>query len=125
MAEVQTDYSESIAAGFPGMPANGETSNRITRTCEDAGGIPFGVPVYRGTGDHDSNTATPVVEMWSPGYSLYTLLAGYSTRIYDRPTNFAINIANLFDKDYYRSGGVASGSWGDPRSFRFTASTDF
>lgn len=60
MAEVQTTYSESIAVGFPGMPANGETSNRITRTCEDAGGIPFGVPVYRGTGDHGC-TLTPGV----------------------------------------------------------------
>ena len=29
-----------------------------------------------------------------------------------------------FDKDYYRSGGVASGSWGDPRSFRLTVSTE-
>jgi hypothetical protein len=60
MAELQTTYSETIAAGYPGMVANGETSNRITRTCEDAGGIPFGVPVYRGAGDHGC-TMTPGV----------------------------------------------------------------
>ncbi len=52
MAVLQSTYSEDITAGFPGMVANGETSNRITRTCEVAAGVGFGVPVYRGTGDH-------------------------------------------------------------------------
>jgi hypothetical protein len=52
MAELQTSYTETVAAGYPGMVANGETSNRISRTCEDAGGILFGAPVFRGTGDH-------------------------------------------------------------------------
>jgi hypothetical protein len=52
MAEVQTSYTETIANGYPGMIANGETSNRISRTCEDAAGIAFGVPAFRGTGDH-------------------------------------------------------------------------
>ena len=89
------------------------------------GGVNYREPTYRGAGDHDSNTATPVVAMWSPAYSLYSFLAGYSTRIYNRPANFALNISNVFDKEYYRSGGVASGSWGDPRSFRLSMSTDF
>jgi hypothetical protein len=52
MAELQTGYSETIAKGYAGMVANGETSNRISRTAEDAAGIGFGVPVYRGAGDH-------------------------------------------------------------------------
>lgn len=52
MAEVQTTYSESFDRGFAGMIANGEDSNRITRTIEDAGGIGFGLPAYRGAGDH-------------------------------------------------------------------------
>lgn len=52
MAILQNAYTETVAKGFPGMIANGETSNRITRTCETAAGIGFGVPVYRGTGDH-------------------------------------------------------------------------
>ena len=52
MAELQTTYTDTVANGYPGMVANGETSNRITRTCEDSGGIAFGAPVYRGTGDH-------------------------------------------------------------------------
>lgn len=52
MAEVQTTYSEDIAKGYAGMIANGETGNRISRTVEDAGGLGFGLPAYRGTGDH-------------------------------------------------------------------------
>lgn len=52
MAELQTNYTETVAVGYPGMVANGETSNRISRSCEDAAGIAFGKPVYRGTNDH-------------------------------------------------------------------------
>lgn len=52
MAVLQSTFSENIVKGYPGMVANGETSNRITRTCEPAGGIAFGAPVYRGSGDH-------------------------------------------------------------------------
>ena len=52
MAVLQTAYSDTVAKGFAGMIASGETSNRISRTVETSGGIGFGVPVYRGTGDH-------------------------------------------------------------------------
>jgi hypothetical protein len=52
MAELQTSYTDTIAHGYPGMVANGEDSNRISRTCEDAAGIAFGLPVARGSGDH-------------------------------------------------------------------------
>lgn len=52
MAELQTTYTDTVAKGYAGMVANGETSNRITCTCEDSGGIAFGAPVYRGSGDH-------------------------------------------------------------------------
>lgn len=52
MAQLQTTYTETVAKGYPGMVANGETSNRISRTIESAAGIGFGVPAYRGTGDH-------------------------------------------------------------------------
>lgn len=49
---IQSTYADDYAKGYPGMLANGETSNRISRTVEDAAGIGFGVPVYRGSGDH-------------------------------------------------------------------------
>jgi hypothetical protein len=52
MPVLQSNFGETIAIGYDGMVVDGETSNRITRTCEDAGGIPFGAPVYRGSGDH-------------------------------------------------------------------------
>lgn len=49
---LQSNFTETVAKGYPGMVANGETSNRISRTVESAAGIAFGQPVYRGTGDH-------------------------------------------------------------------------
>jgi hypothetical protein len=58
MPAVQTTYSNTIAAGLPGQVANGETSNRISRTVEDAAGIAFGKSAWRGTGDHGV-TGTP------------------------------------------------------------------
>lgn len=56
---VQSTYTATIAAGFPGMVADGETSNRISRTVEDAAGIAFGKAAFRGAGDHGVS-ATPV-----------------------------------------------------------------
>ncbi|UPT53041.1 hypothetical protein [Synechococcus phage Yong-M3-232] len=52
MPVLQNSYAESPAVAYAGMVGNGETSNRITRSVETAGGIAFGRPVYRGTGDH-------------------------------------------------------------------------
>jgi hypothetical protein len=49
---LQTTFSDTVATGYAGMVADGETSNRITRSIEDAGGIAFGAPAYRGSGDH-------------------------------------------------------------------------
>lgn len=50
MPELQTTYSETVAAGYPGMVANGETSNRISLSIETSGGIGFGKAVYTGSG---------------------------------------------------------------------------
>lgn len=52
MATYQTVYSTEYPVGYAGMVANGETSNRISRTVEDATAIPFGRAVFRGAGDH-------------------------------------------------------------------------
>lgn len=48
---VQTTYPDGIAKGFPGLVANQETQNRITRTCQDVAGVEFGKPAFRGTVD--------------------------------------------------------------------------
>ena len=58
MAVAQSSYAASISAGFPGMIANGEEGNRISRTVEDAGGLAFGRPAFRGAGDRGC-TGTP------------------------------------------------------------------
>lgn len=52
MTELQTTYTETVAPAYPGMVANGETSNRFSRTVENSGGIGFGKAAYRGSGDH-------------------------------------------------------------------------
>lgn len=51
MAVVQDIYNAAPATGFPGMVANGETSNRISRTVEDAAGLGFGKPAFAGADD--------------------------------------------------------------------------
>lgn len=52
MAVIQDTYLSAPVNGYAGMIADGETSNVISRTCEDVAGIAFGKPVYRGAGDH-------------------------------------------------------------------------
>lgn len=92
MAEVQTVYATDLDPGFPGMVANGETSNRISRTCEDAGGIPFGVPVYRGTGDHGC-TRTPAAGAFlgiAIAHEALGLIAGQTVDRYPQYENVAI-----------------------------------
>lgn len=79
MAEVQTTYTDSIAKGFAGMIANGETSNRISRTAEPAGGIGFGVPCYRGAGDHGCTNVVGTLATflgWSIAHSALGYVAG-------------------------------------------------
>lgn len=59
MGVLQTTYSDAYASGFPGMVANGETSNRISRTVEQSGGIGFGKAAYRSS-DHGVDTTEAV-----------------------------------------------------------------
>ena len=50
MAVLQSTFGEDPAVGFPGMEADGELSNIITRTLESAS-VGFGKAVYRGSDD--------------------------------------------------------------------------
>lgn len=61
MSVLQSTFSDTVAPAFPGMVANGETSNRISRTIEGAAGIGFGKAVYRGSGDHGCLVAQTLV----------------------------------------------------------------
>ena len=51
MAVTQSTFSEDIAYGFPGMDADGELSNKISRHLEGSTACAFGRPVYQGTAD--------------------------------------------------------------------------
>jgi len=88
MAVVQSDYPTSIPVGYPGMVANGEESNRISRTCEDAAGIAFGAPVYRGSGDHGCTgvvgTATTFLGFAIANPGVQPLPGGVAADIYPR-----------------------------------------
>lgn len=93
MAELQTTYTDTLAAGYPGMIASGETSNRISHSVEDAAGIAFGVPVYRGTGDNQC-TATVGTLASFLGFTVATsalgLIAGADADEYQQYDNAAI-----------------------------------
>ncbi len=78
MDELQTSYTETVAKAYAGMIANGETSNRISRTCETAAGIGFGLPVYRGTGDHGCVSTVGTLATFL-GWTVATSALGPST----------------------------------------------
>ena len=67
----------------------------------------------------------PVTELWSPSYYLVSVLAGYRTKLLNRPTTFSLNVDNVLNKDYYVSVLSNTGSWGAPRSYRFSTSVEF
>lgn len=93
MAELQTSYTETVPAGYAGMIANGEDSNRITRTCETAAGIAFGQPVYRGSGDHGAVSTVGTLATFL-GFTIATsalgLVAGADADEYQQYDNMAI-----------------------------------
>ena len=87
------------------------------------GGVNWRSETFRGNAD--LNRDGVVEKLWSPSYALVSLLAGYQTKVFERRVTFALNVDNLLDKDYYRSGATASGMWGDPRVFKVSATIDF
>lgn len=87
------------------------------------GGVQYRDKSYRGNLDVDRDGKAE--EHWSPGYTLYTLMAGYRTKIANRNVDFNLNVYNLFDKDYFRSFSLFNGQWGDARNFRATARVQF
>lgn len=94
MAVVQDTYNSAPAKGFPGQVRNGETSNRISRTCEDAAGIPFGAPVFRGAGDHGCTgvigTAATFLGFAIADHGVQPLPGGVAADIYPQYSSVAI-----------------------------------
>ena len=87
------------------------------------GGMNWRLRTYRGTVAIATANSTPT-DLWSPAYSLYNAYFSYARKVLNRNTTFQLNVDNLLNKEYYRSAAVGSGSWGDPRTFRFTMSTE-
>ena len=50
MATYQTTYTNAPAKGVPGLVANEEKCNKISRTVSNAEGIVFGAPGFRVAG---------------------------------------------------------------------------
>lgn len=93
MSVLQTTYSDTVAKGYAGMIANGETSNRISRTVEDAAGIAFGKPVYRGSGDHGCTGTVGTLATflgWTVAHSALGLTAGADADEYQQYDNATI-----------------------------------
>lgn len=89
MAVLQTTYTDQVAPGYAGMVANGETSNRPSRTIEDAGGIGFGKAAFRGVGDHGI-TATPTAGAFmgiTIAHEALGLIAGQTPDVYPQYAN--------------------------------------
>lgn len=86
------------------------------------GGYNWRDKTYRG--NYDLNQDGVAESLWSPSYGIVTLLAGYRTKLFGRPTTAAFNMDNVIDKVYFRSGDFSTGSWGAPRSFRFTLAVE-
>jgi hypothetical protein len=89
MAVIQATYTDQVAPGYPGMVANAETSNRITRTIEDAGGIAFGKAAFRGVGDHGI-TGTPTANTFmgiTIAHEGLAILAGQTADVFPTLAN--------------------------------------
>jgi outer membrane receptor protein involved in Fe transport len=113
--------------GFTKWRSNVVTMYRFTegplKNFSIGGGLQYRDKSYRGNLDLDRNGIAE--QLWSPGYTLYTLMAGYRTKIAKRNVDLNLNVYNLFDKDYFRSFSTFSGAWGDARTFRCTARVQF
>lgn len=111
MPVLQTTFGENLAAGYDGMIIDGETSNRITRTCEDAGGIAFGAPVYRGSGDHGCTATVGTLATflgWAIGYAGQAILPGQTPDTYAQYDNVPILTGGAMLKAV--KGAVADGA---------------
>ncbi|MBL9202683.1 MAG: hypothetical protein JNL39_19375, partial [Opitutaceae bacterium] len=129
---VLNDLLATIPEGLPNpgyTKARGNLFMRYQFTQEALRGLAIGgggnwrLRTYRGTVAIAAANATPT-DLYSPAYTIYTAYLSYTRKIYNRNTVFQLNVDNVFDKEYYRSAAVGSGSWGDPRSFRFSMSTE-
>jgi outer membrane receptor for ferric coprogen and ferric-rhodotorulic acid len=77
------------------------------------------------TGNFDLNLDGVAEELWTKGYTIYNVMFGYRTRLWNRNVDLSLNVNNVLDKDYFRSFALATGAWGEGRSFRSAARIEF
>lgn len=128
------ETEQFLASAPEGTPVPGFTkirTNLVTNYTFDRGslkGFSVGGSLqyrdkgYRGNFDLDRDGFAE--ELWTPGYTIWNAMFGYRTTILNRKVDFRFNLNNVFDKEYFRSTRLASGSWGAERSFRLTARID-
>lgn len=93
MPVLQSTYSDNLPIAYAGMVANGETSNRISRTVETAAGIGFGRPVYRGSGDHGCTSTVGTLATflgWTVATTAMAPVAGQDADEYQQYDNATI-----------------------------------
>lgn len=123
MAVLQNTFPDDIPGGFPGMEADGETGNIITRTLESSS-VGFGKAVYQGTGDRGAVT-TPSANLL--GFTIAnrglpvtsaraadTFIKGDNLRIKNRGKIWVLAGANVAprDKVYVTGAGAITNSSG-------------
>lgn len=109
--------------GFTKVRSNLVTNYRIEtgllKNISLGGGAQYREKSYQG--NFDLNLDGTAEQLWAPGYLVWNLMLGYRTRLFNRVVNFNLNVNNIFDRAYYRSLGLATGGWGEERSFRLSA----
>lgn len=86
------------------------------------GGFQYRAKSYRG--NFDLNRDGFAEQLWTPGYALWNVMAGYRRKVLNRAMSLNVNVNNLFDHGYYRSTSLGGGSWGEPRTFRVALRTE-
>ena len=124
-----------LATVIDGTPIRGYTkvrSNLVTRYrftsaalkgVSLGGGAQYRDKTFRGNLDQNRDGTAEMI--WAPSYVVWNLSLGYAHKLWDRNTSYALGVANLFDKDYYRANSLSIASWNAGRTFRFTATVNF
>jgi outer membrane receptor for monomeric catechols len=124
-----------LAANPDGTPRAGfykERSNLVTnytirsgplRNLSVGGGIQYRARSYLGRIDLDADGTSK--DEYAPSYTVCDLTLGYSAKLMGREVRYQLNVMNLFDRDYYRAYGANSVAFGEPMTWRLTATTTF
>lgn len=120
-------FLTSVPEGLPSVGFTKARSNLITQYRFTSGplnrvmiGAAFQYRKETYQGNFDLNRDGVAEQIWTPGYTVTTLMVGYRTRLFDRPVDLNLNVSNALEEEYFRATTLASGAWGEPRQFRLT-----